>query len=280
MAKVKIVTDSSVQLTPEEIDKYAVNVIPLTIEIDQKSYVDDVDITRKDFMTMMAQAANLPKTSQPSVGKFLDLFDKLAADGSQILAIHMTEAISGTVNAARQAGEISRANVTVVDSQFTDRAMAFQVIEAAKLAQQGADMAAILAKVKEVREHTRLVMGVVDLTNLVKGGRLSRVSGMISGLLNIKIVLELQDGKLHAVAKGRGEKTIMRYVDKVIAEMKTLPPIEAIGISHAAGLAISQRVADKIRQVIANVPILIRETDPIIATHAGPGAFALMYYTK
>lgn len=280
MANVKIVTDSSVQLTHEEIKMYDIHVIPLIIEIDQKSYVDGQDITREGFMTAMAHAENLPKTSQPSIGAFLDLFDSLAEDGSAILAIHMTETISGTVNAARQAGEISRANVTVVDSEFTDRGMAFQVIEAAKAAQAGASVPEILQKIQEIRDKTHLVMGVSDLTNLVKGGRLSRVSGMISGLLNIKIVLELTKGQLNVVSKGRGVKTLMRYVDQTIVQMQNLPPIQSIGISHADGLKISQEIEAKLQTVFPEVPLLVQATDPIIATHAGPGAFALMFYTK
>lgn len=277
---IKIVTDSSVQLTPEEIEKYAIHVIPLTIEIDGKSYVDGQDITRQDFMTAMAHANALPKTSQPSIGAFLNLFDALAADGSEVLAIHMTETISGTVNAARQASEITRANVTVVDSTFTDRAMAFQVIKAAQLAQAGQSMAELIQAINVVRDHTRLVMGVADLTNLVKGGRMSRVSGMISGLLNIKIVLELRKGQLEVVSKGRGLKTLTRYVDKVVAQLTNLPPIQSIGISHADGLGISQQIAAAIHAEFSDLPILIQQTDPIIATHAGTGAFALMFYTK
>ncbi|MFD1671611.1 DegV family protein [Agrilactobacillus yilanensis] len=280
MANVKIVTDSSVQLTPEEVQKYEIHVIPLIIEIDQKTYVDGQDITRQGFMTAMAHAENLPKTSQPSIGAFLDLFDSLAADGSPVLAIHMTETISGTVNAAHQAGEISRADVTVVDSEFTDRGMAFQVIEAAKAAQAGKTVPEILQIIADVRDRTHLVMGVSDLTNLVKGGRMSRVSGMISGLLNIKIVLELKKGQLDVVSKGRGVKTLMRYVDKTITQMQNLPPIKAIGISHADGLKIGQDIMAALKPLFPEVPILLRETDPIIATHAGPGAFALMFYTK
>ncbi|MCD2256548.1 DegV family protein [Agrilactobacillus fermenti] len=279
MSTVKVVTDSSVQLTPEEIEKYQITVVPLTIEIDGQSYIDDKDITREEFMKRMAQADNLPTTSQPSVGTFIDTFDRLAVDGSPILAIHMTETISGTVNAARQAAQISRADVTVIDSQYTDRAMAFQVLEAAQMAESGASVQEIIPAIEQIKTKTELIMGVRDLTNLVKGGRISRVSGMISGLLNIKIVLTLKDGQLEVVSKGRGMKTIMKYIDKVIAKLKQVPHIKGIGISHAAGLDVAQEIEAKIKAELPQVHILIRSTDPVIATHAGPGAFALMYYT-
>ncbi len=204
---IKIVTDSSVQLTPEEIEKYQIHIIPLTIMIDGTVYIDGETITREEFMTKMAQASALPKTSQPAIGTFLELFDDLTKDGSEVLALHMLEAISGTVNSARQAAELSQGKVTVWDSDFTDRALSFQVIEAAKMAQAGADMDAILAKMAEVRDHTRLVMGVSNLDNLVKGGRISKVSGLLSSLLNIKVILQVKDGQLTALQKGRGMKT-------------------------------------------------------------------------
>ena len=185
MANIKIVTDSSVQLTPEEISQHNITVVPLTIMIDNTVYIDGETITRDDFMDEMAAAQNLPKTSQPAVGTFADVFDKLTADGSEVLAIHMTETISGTVNSSRQAAQIAKGKVTVIDSQFTDRAMAFQVLVAAEMAEAGKDMKTILDKLEQVRDNTTLVLGVTNLDNLVKGGRLSRVSGLISSFLNI-----------------------------------------------------------------------------------------------
>ncbi|KMO49853.1 DegV family protein, partial [Lacticaseibacillus rhamnosus] len=187
MANIKIVTDSSVQLTPEEISQHNITVVPLTIMIDNTVYIDGETITREDFMDEMAAAQNLPKTSQPAIGTFTDVFDKLTADGSQVLSIHMTETISGTVNSARQAAQLAKGDVTVIDSQFTDRSMAFQVLAAAEMAEAGKDMPTILDKLKQIRDHTILVLGVTNLDNLVKGGRLSRVSGLISSFLNIKV---------------------------------------------------------------------------------------------
>ena len=175
MANIKIVTDSSVQLTPEEISQHNITVVPLTIMIDNTVYIDGETITREDFMDEMAAAQNLPKTSQPAIGTFTDVFDKLTADGSQVLSIHMTETISGTVNSARQAAQLVKGDVTVIDSQFTDRSMAFQVLAAAEIAEAGKDMPTILDKLKQIRDHTILVLGVTNLDNLVKGDRKSVV---------------------------------------------------------------------------------------------------------
>lgn len=278
MANIKIVTDSSVQLTPEEISQHNITVVPLTIMIDNTVYIDGETITRDDFMDEMAAAQNLPKTSQPAVGTFADVFDKLTADGSEVLAIHMTETISGTVNSSRQAAQIAKGKVTVIDSQFTDRAMAFQVLVAAEMAEAGKDMKTILDKLEQVRDNTTLVLGVTNLDNLVKGGRLSRVSGLISSFLNIKVILQLQNGELKALRKGRGMKTINNFIAETIAKMAKLSNIKSVGISTAGAKELGEDIGRRIAEVLPSVPILVRPTDPVIASHTGPGAFAITYY--
>ncbi len=188
----------------------------------------------------------------------------------------MLEGISGTVHTAEQAATISKTDVTVIDSGTTDRALALQVIAAAKLAQQGGSKEDVLAVIDKVRNHTKLFMGVMTLSNLVKGGRISRVTGAISSLLNIKIVLQVGDGNLDIRTKGRGAKPIDRYFDQVVEQMKGLK-INAIGISHVNAMGEVKRLTDKLQPLFPNVDILVRETVPIIATHGGPGAFALIY---
>src|SRR5699024_3140111 len=136
MSKVKIIADSSVQLTPEEIEKYNISIVPLTISIDEKTYVDGVNITREKFVEEMDSSKDLPKTSQPSIGTFMEVIDKVPEDYTDILLLMMTPAISGTINAARQVADMTDRNVEVIDTEFTDRAQGFQVIKAAQLAQE------------------------------------------------------------------------------------------------------------------------------------------------
>lgn len=280
VANIKIVTDSSIQLTAEEIKEHHITVIPLTIMIDNTVYIDGETITRDQFMTEMAGASALPKTSQPAIGNFIETYENLAADGSQILSIHMLRAISGTVDTARQAGEMAKADVTVIDSDFTDRAMAFQVLKAAEVIGNGGSMADALTAIQTVHDHTKLYMGVTDLTNLVKGGRLSHAAGVISSLLNIKVILEVADSELKVLRKGRGMKTITKFIDEMEANLRELKNVKAIGISHADGLELSQKIQTQLQAVFPNIEILVRTTDPVIATHAGAGAFAVMYYTE
>ncbi|MFC6253395.1 DegV family protein [Secundilactobacillus hailunensis] len=278
MATVKIVTDSSAGLTDEEEKKYNITIVPLTVMIDDVVYVERHTITNDEFINKMEHSKAFPKTSQPPLGDFIKVFDELGADGSSVICINMMESISGTIHTAEQAAKISKTDVTVFDSGTTDRALAFQCIEAAKLAQKGASVDEILARVKKVSDNTRLYMGVMTLNNLVKGGRINKMTGAISSLLNIKIVLQVGQGNLNIRTKGRGMKTIDRFYDKVYEQMKNTPNIKAIGISHVHAEDMVDNILKHIQPMFPNIDILVRETVPIIATHGGPGAFALVYY--
>lgn len=206
MTKIKIVTDSTAGLTPEEVAKYNIHILPLTVEIDGKTY-NATDIEPADFMAKMAASKQLPKSSQPAIGNFVDLFEELTADGSEVLAIHLTEKLSGTVLTAQQAADMVDGKVTVIDSEYIARALAFQVIEAAKMAQAGTNTVEdILTKIASIRAKTKLYICVVTLENLIKGGRVGRMQGIIGSLLNIKLIAKLQDGGLVEEAKIRSKK--------------------------------------------------------------------------
>ena len=141
MSKIKIMTDSSVQLSPEEIEKYGITVVPLSVTIDGHTYTDGVDITRANFIQKMDEAEKLPKTSQPPVGLFVERMEELTADGSEVLGIFMAKTLSGTVDSARQAAEMVAGKITVIDCGYTDRSQGYYCLEAAKDAEAGKDVA-------------------------------------------------------------------------------------------------------------------------------------------
>lgn len=280
MAQIKIVADSSAGLTEEEIKRHHITIVPLSVMIDGTVYVERETITNDQFPQMMANAKSLPKTSQPPVGKFVDAFDAAGADGSEVLCVTMMEAISGTIHAAQQAANLTQSKVTVVDSGTTDRGMAFQILAAADVIEHGGDMDAAVAKMAEVRKKSRLYLAIANVDNLIAGGRLGRISGAITKMLNIKLMLEVYEGKLTVKMKGRGMKAIHKEWDLLLDQMKKGPKPLGIGISHVEGDSEVSRLKGKINQMYPDMPITIRETVPIIATHTGMGACCLLYYTE
>ena len=279
MTNVKIVTDSSCTMEKSLRDELNIHMMPLSIMVDGVVYPDDDHLPGEKFMDMMANAKALPKTSQPPIGEFVELYDRLGEDGSEVISIHMTKGFSGTVEAARQASNLSSSKVTVIDSDFTDQGLSFQVIQAAKLAQAGAGVPEILAEIERVKQNTKLYIGISTLDNLVKGGRISRTTGLLSNIFNMKVVMDFENTELIPVAKGRGVKTFNKWFDELKSELSKIPNVRQIGISHADGLELANGFKEGLQAIFKDMDIPVLHTNPVIATHTGKNAFAIMYYT-
>lgn len=273
MTKIKIVTDSSITIEPQVVEDLEITIVPLSVMVDGVVY-SDADLKEGEFLRLMQSSKNLPKTSQPPVGVFAEVFERLGEHADKIISIHMSHALSGTVEAARQGATLSNVDVTVIDSSFTDQALKFQVVEAAKLAKAGADLEDILAKIEEVREKTELYIGVSTLENLVKGGRIGRVTGLLSSLLNIRVVMQMKQHELQPIVKGRGVKTFKKWVNDLAVSLKDKKVTE-IGISYAG----TAELANEMKQILqpcVEKTISVLETGSIIQTHTGENAWAIL----
>ena len=281
MSRIIIVTDSTADLTEQEIQDFNIHVVPLNITIQEEHYLDGETITKEEFKNKMIESSELPMTAQPSIGRFVELYDELGKDGSQIISIHLMNSISGTVNAARQAADITESTVTVVDSDFTSRSMGIIVREAAQAAKEGKSAEEVLAVIESTRQRTKLYLTVLNLDNLIKGGRISRVMGAFSNLLNIKLFLEVLNGKIEIVQKGRGLKSLQKKYDEVFEEMKACPTgIQEIGIMHAGLNEFNQSQIDTLRELFPEAKLTIVMTSPIIMSHTGVDAMAVTYLEK
>ena len=281
MSRIIIVTDSTADLTEQEIQDFNIHVVPLNITIQEEHYLDGETITKEEFKNKMIASSELPMTAQPSIGRFVELYDELGKDGSEIISIHLMNSISGTVNAARQAADITESTVTVVDSDFTSRSMGIIVREAAKAAKEGKSAEEVLEVIESTRQRTKLYLTVLNLDNLIKGGRISRVMGAFSNLLNIKLFLEVINGKIEIVQKGRGLKSLQKKYDEVFEEMKACPNgIQEIGIMHAGLNEFNQSQIDTLRELFPDAKLTIVMTSPIIMSHTGVDAMAVTYLKK
>lgn len=278
MSRVYIVTDSTADLTEEEVKQFEISIVPMNISIDDDNYIDGVTITKGEFKQKMIESVELPKTAQPSIGRFVEVYDELGKNGDSVISIQMMRSISGTVDAARQAADITETNVTVVDSDFTSRSMGMIVKEAAKAAQEGKTVEEILEIVEDAKKRTTLYLTVVNLDNLIKGGRISQLMGMFSNLLNIKLFLQVINGKIEIIQKGRGLKSLQKKYDEIFEQMKSAPNgIQEIGIMHAGLSDFNQGNIARIRELFPDVPLTIVTTSPIIMSHTGVDAMAITY---
>ncbi|MBB4826054.1 DegV family protein with EDD domain [Sporosarcina luteola] len=278
MKKIHIVTDSTADLIEEYVGQYDIHVVPLTIQIEGNTYQDGVDLQPASFLDLMREAEELPKSSQPAVGVFKELYDQLGADGSEIISIHMTGGMSGTVKSAEAAAQMSESSVTVIDSMYISHALTFQVVEAAQMAKDGRPVEEIVERLSDVRKNTTLFVVVDMLDNLVKGGRIGKGKAMIGSLLNIKPIATLQDGVYTPVAKARSHKQVVSHLFKTFKDETAGKLIKAIGISHANGLSMAEPLKRLIEETGWN-DVKLSFTTPIISTHTGEGAIGFMYYT-
>lgn len=273
---IKIVTDSTAELTQEVLDRYSITVVPLTIHVNGEDYLDGVTISAQQFLQKMKATEELPKSSQPAAGTFQEVYDELGKDGSQILSIHMTGGMSGTVKSAQAAAEMTESDVTVVDSRFISHALAFQVIEAAKAAEEGKSLDDILDLLDHVRANTRLFVVVDTLENLVKGGRIGKGRAMIGSLLSIKPIASLANGEYTPVAKARSYKQVINYLMNEFKTDTGSSGVKAVGIAQADGFQMATPLKEAI-EASGFRDVKMSYTTPVISTHTGPGAIGFMY---
>ncbi|WP_244094238.1 DegV family protein [Jeotgalibacillus salarius] len=270
---IKIVTDTTSDLTNDEIEKYGITVVPLTLLIDGESYLDRFEISPSEFMKKMANSKELPKSSQPSAGAFKEVYDQLSEDGSEVISIHMTGKMSGTVRSAESAAELTDTKVTVIDSGFISRALSYQVLEAAEAAAQGKSVEEILEIVKKVKENSSLYVVVDTLDNLVKGGRIGKGRAFLGSLLNIKPIASLAGGEYTPVSKARNHTQVAKYLSSQYEQETQGKIVKEVSIVHADGMPLVEKVKSKISQ-----DPFVSETTPVISTHTGKGAIGFMFY--
>ena len=278
MAQVKIVTDSTAMLLPDEIEKYDIKVIPLTITIDDVTYQDGITISPVEFMDKMAASKNLPQTSQPALGVFTEIYEPLVVDGSSVISIHLTKGLSGSVDAARQAAMMVDGDVTVIDSDLIDRSLGMVVLAAAEKAATGASRDEVLAEINAVKAKTEQYVLVSKLDNLVAGGRLSKTAGLLAGMLNIRIGAHVVKGNINVETKGRGVKSTKAYLRKIIEILQAAPNgVHAIGISTAGIPDKREALGEQLRKLFPGVEIVLQQTTPVVATHTGDDAIGFSY---
>lgn len=280
MSKIKIVTDSSIQLTPAEIAENDITIVPLTIEINGQTFIDGETITREELVAEL-EKGNKPKTSQPSIGAFVDTFNRLGEDGSQVLAIILSDVLSGTYQTAVSAAEMSDADVTVINSKTTDRGEAFQVLAAAKDVAAGKSIAEIQAHCQEILARTTVDVLVDNLDNLLSGGRLGKMASVLTRLINLKVIVRLRENKLDVVKKGRSRKVFFKHCAE-IKERHGNNPIETLSLSN---VACSDDYLEKVKNSILpdnskDAAYIARLTSPIIMTHTGLNAIGVITLAK
>ncbi|MEJ2759173.1 MAG: DegV family protein, partial [Anaerolineales bacterium] len=273
----QIVTDSTCDLPPVLIQQHNITVVPLYINVGDKSYLDQVEITRQAFYQQLPDFRPHPTTSTPGIATFNQVYEQLAAEGAdQILSIHMSEALSATVDAARKGAEqTTSVPVTVIDSQQLSLGTGFAVLTAAEAAQAGKSLDEILALLEDQIARTYVAAGLDTLEFLRRSGRLNRVATGLGSLLRLKPVLTMHRGQ----PDSHNVRTASRARQWIVDMLKEHQPLERVALVHTNAPETAEILREMAAPYLPEGDLLSMDITPVIGAHIGPGAAGFAYIT-
>ena len=279
---IRILTDSASDILPAEAEQLGLTVIPLNVTLEDGTVLrDGVDMTPSAYYEILAGCRKLPTTSQPSPELFENFFLEAAAAGDEVIGIFLSHALSGTYQCAKLAADMANVdNVLFVDSGHVCLSEALLVRLAVQLRDSGKTAGQIAAILEHAKEHLHLVAAIDDLKYLRKGGRLPAAVAVAGGMLGIKPLITIQDGKVAMAGKARGLPGAYVALFKKVEEMGGINP----AFPALAGYTVSSRevtpIQTYLRDNLQQEDLLVRQIGCVIGTHAGPGAFGIAFFDK
>jgi DegV family protein with EDD domain len=274
MASVAVVTDTTHYLPREMVRAAGVQEVSLYVS-DGDRHEREADMATFDaFYERLRSSAEVPTTSQPSIGDFLSVYEPLAREGRDIVSIHISGGISGTVESARQAAaELERrgagGRVTVMDSGSACGGMGAIVLAAAAAARGGADAGAVAARAEAAREATKIWFAVDTLEYLRRGGRIGSAQAWVGGALKVKPILTL-DNELVPIERVRTSRRAFERMIDYLHDRKA-DGATAWMVQHIRALDQAEKVVERGREIFDSEPLFVSEIGPVIGAHAGPG---------
>lgn len=281
--KIALVTDSTSVLTKQEIQANDINVVPIPVIVGKDEFLDGINITSAQLFQMQKDGADFPKTSQPSMGEMIKLFNQLHDKGyEKIIFITLSSGISGLYNTLKNMAQNNpEYGLYFYDSKMTVKLQGYLVLAAAKMIRAGLDIQEIMPKLDDLRQSIDEIFVVDDLKNLSRGGRLSNASAFIGTMLHIKPLLTFnEEGKIIAFDKIRSLKRAVNKIESLALErVKQLDYQDQLRffVFHSNDLKQADGIKEFIKSNFANAPIEIAEFSPVIATHLGEKSVAIAW---
>ena len=284
MSKVTIVTDSTCYLPQETLKALGISIVPLHVIWGEEDFLDNVTIHPQEFYQKLPHAKVLPSTSQPSPKEFINVYKPILDAGNEIVSIHISSRLSGTIDSANQAAKyFQTSKISVFDSLTTSMGLGFQAIAAAQAALAGKTRDECINAAMQVRNKSNIFFVVKTLEYLKKGGRIGSASALLGTALDLKPILTLVDGKIEAHSKVRTfKKAMQKTAEMVSAETEKNNKLHAAFIGAEAPEDIAFLRSELLKLV---PPLKIGQEfeagiSPVIGTHTGPGAVGICFYTE
>jgi len=279
MTKIAIVTDSTAYLPKDFVKLHNIQVVPLNIHWEDKTYIDGVDITPAEFYERLEKSSTIPSTSQPSAGDFLQVFKELASHYDGIVVPLISTGISGTVDSAKTAASMfSEVPVEVIDSLTTTAGLALVVTAIAQAVSDGKSLKEIKNLAESIVKRSKLFFVVDTLKYLHKNGRIGGASRYFGTVLSIIPILFLDDqGKIDALEKVRTKHKATERLIQLAVEQANGKPV-MVGVLHANVLKEAKNLQKQLFEQLDCTQIEIYDLSPVIGAHVGPGTVGLAIY--
>ncbi len=279
--KIAIITDSTCDLPRELAKEHGIRIIPQVLIMGTQTWRDGVDIDSPTFYELLQTSSDFPATSQPSVPDFEEAFTELAQDADGIVAVLVSDKLSGTLNSARMAKEnLPDVPIELVDTQGVSVQLGFIAIEAARAAAAGGDLQTVADAARALIGKVGVYFVVDTLEYLHRGGRIGAAARLFGTALNLKPLLAIKDGMVHPVTKVRSRRkalaTLFQLLDEELAGKERIH----MAVLHVAAPEEAAELAEQLAERFHPSELIRAECGPVVGTHAGPGTLGVVYYSE
>lgn len=271
---VKIVTDSTSDLTPEMAGKLGITVVPLYIHFGEETYRDGVDLSTDDFYRKLVESKTLPTTSTTSPATFADVYDKLAQEADEILVLPLSTKYSKTYEVAIQARDLkkSKARVEVIDSTFAIMGLGLLCIAAVKAAREGANLDEVISLTRHNMQRVDVRMAFDTLEYLKRGGRIGNAQAFMGSMLKINPILTIKEGITEPIARTRSRAKAIEHLYNFALSFSN---IEEMAIEDATTPDEAEALAERLNARFPKDRIFRSKVSPVVGTHVGPHVLAV-----
>ncbi|MFQ5824775.1 MAG: DAK2 domain-containing protein [bacterium] len=279
VSKIALVTDSSCDLTPEFVIRHNIQMVPVQLSFGHENYIDKITITPKEFYRKLQESEYYPTTSQPSPGDYFKTYKELWGHYEKAISIHLSGALSGTLQAAQTAANYTKeGEICVIDSRNASVALGLIVAEAAMAIEEGCDLEEVVAHIEWAIENVRFFVSIATMEYLIRSGRVSRSRGFLAKALNLMPILTIDaEGKVKVAAKTFGGKAAMKktmdFVCKEAYGKKNL----RFAVGHANAPKTAAWYNEQIKKQFEVKEVMIVNVSPALGAHVGPGAAGVAF---
>lgn len=276
--KMAFVTDSTVCLTDELKNHPDVYIVPIVIISNGQELEDGIDLSSDELYSIIRNEKEVPKTSQPNVGKFIGLYEKLKDEYEGAIAIHVSSKLSGTLSSSSTAKEQVDFDVEIIDSYTLSHGITDLIEKGLKLSGQDMDRLEVAQKLREEAKHSRNLIVLGSLEQLYKGGRMSGVEFLLGNFLKIKPILSINtDGELGLLERIRSEKKALNRIIELVKQACEENSVSKLGIMHANAMERAKELRQKLQETVPNLETVIGDISSSLAVHAGEDSLAVFW---